>query len=57
MLDYHGGLVPAMLVSAVLGWLSAQLLAPRPLYPALSDARIPPLPPGLRLRSWGIAHV
>jgi len=37
--------VTAMLVAAVLGWLSSRLVAPRPLYGALSAKLPPPLPP------------
>jgi len=45
MIDSRGSYVPAMLICSVLGWLSAQLVSPRALYPALAESRIPPLPP------------
>jgi len=35
----------AMLCAAVLGWASSRLIAPSPLYSALSSSRLPPLPP------------
>ena len=45
MLDLRSEYMTAMLISAVIGWLSSRLIVPSPLYSALASARLPPLPP------------